>query len=162
LASNHQQQATSNMKNWKLIISLMIIGWLGLQLWTGVTFRDQTWPFIGFPMYAYKRGVTFDNEVQKIMLRGVTAAGQEVEVIPEDFGMYSTPWDNSVMPKLKDPTTNRGTAAQLAEDYNRRHPDRPALDGMKLIMIHWKMTETVPVEMPPDTLLYYVRSSSNM
>jgi hypothetical protein len=150
------------MKNWKFIISLMIILWLGLQLWTGVTFRDHTWPFIGFPMYAHKRGVTFDNEVRKILLRGVTVEGKDVEVIPEDFGMYSTPWDNSVLPKLKDPTSNRETAAQLVEDYNRRHPQRPQLTGMKLIVIRWQMTETAPVEMPPDTLLYYERPSSSI
>lgn len=145
------------MKNWKLLISVMIVIWLGLQLWTGVTLRDHTWPFIGFPMYAHKRGVTFDNEVQKIVLRGITVEGKDVEVIPEDFGMYSTPWDNSVMPKLKDSTINRKTAARLVEDYNRRHPERPALNGMKLIMTHWQMTETVPAEMPPDTFLYYKR-----
>jgi len=143
------------MNNWKLVISFMIIIWLGLQLWAGVKFKDHTWPFIGFPMYAHKRGVTYDNVVQKILLSGTTEQGQEVEVIPEDFGMYSTPWDNSVMPKLKDPAANRDLAAQLVDDYNRRHPDRPPLNGMKLIKIHWKMTETVPVEMPPDTILYY-------
>lgn len=146
------------MKNWKLIISVMIIIWLGLQLWAGVNFKDHTWPFIGFPMYAYKRGVTYDNEVQKIVLRGQTVAGQTVEVIPEDFGMYSTPWDNSVVPKLKDSTTNQQMAAQLINDYNRRHPERPPLTGLQLIKIHWQMTETVPVEMPPDTLLYYERN----
>lgn len=82
---------------------------------------------------------------------------KDIEVIPEDFGMYSTLWDNSVMPKLKDSTVNRETTMRLVEDYNRRHSERPALNGMKLIMTHWQMTETVPVEMPPDTLLYYVR-----
>ncbi len=65
--------------------------------------------------------------------------------------MYSTPRDDSVMPKLKDPTVNRETAARLVEDYNRRHPDRPALSGVRLIMIHWQITETVPVELPLDT-----------
>jgi len=147
------------MKNWKPLISFMIIIWLGLQLWAGVNFKDYTWPFIGFPMYAHKRGVRFDHEVQKIVLRGITEQGQEVDVIPEDFGMYSTPWDHSVAPKLKDPATNREAAAQLVDDYNRRHPERLPLNGVKLIKIHWQMTETVPVEMPPDTILYYLRSS---
>jgi len=150
----------SEMKNWKLILSFIIIIWFGLQLWTGFTFRDQTWPFIGFPMYAHKRGVTFDNEVRKIVLRGMTARGEEVQVIPEDFGMYSTPWDNSVMPKLKDRTTNRELAARLVDDYNRRHPQRPPLVGVKLIKIHWQMTETAPMEMPPDTLLYYLKNAN--
>ena len=145
------------MKNWKPLISCMIIFWLGLQLWAGVDFKDYTWPFIGFPMYAHKRGVTYDNEVQKILLRGVTTHGQEIAVIPEDFGMYSTPWDHSVVPKLKDPATNREVAAQLVDDYNRRHPQRPPLAGIRLIKIHWQMTETVPVEMPPDTILYYTK-----
>ena len=60
--------------------------------------------------------------------------------------------------QLKDPTVNRATAAQLVDDYNRRHPERPLLNGMKLIKIYWQMTETVPVEMPPDTILYYMEN----
>jgi hypothetical protein len=70
---------------WKAMLSAIAVVWIGLQLYTGIKLKDSTWPFTGYPMYSpsHRKG----DATEIVRLKGLTVAGQWVEITGDDYGL---------------------------------------------------------------------------
>ena len=105
----------------KVMLSAIALIWISLQLYTGLKFRDSTWPFTGYPMYCTSRHVGDATEI--VRLKGLTVKGKPVEITGEDFGLNSFGLRHRLEKRIrkmkKQPEGLKAYAARLLTIYNQ-------------------------------------------
>lgn len=108
----------------KVLISLIIVLWLLLQIYTGflkVPYQADTWPFITYSMYAQKHEI--GEKAILLRLYGKTVSGNVVEVTTGDFAMNYWGFRKQAWDKLLSPETRESYAFELISIYNQRQND---------------------------------------
>ena len=108
----------------KLTISLIIVVWILLQIFTGFFVESRrTWPFVAYPMYAGKHNI--GDKVTELRLYGHTVSGKFIEVSSQEFGLQYWGFRWQGWSKLLDPKTRKFYASRLFSLYNQKHKGTP-------------------------------------
>jgi len=132
------------MKRFWSYVSVVVIG---LSVLGGFVLTDDAWPFA--PLRMFSVGNNPDGVVRAMRLQGDTAAGHLV-LYADAFGLRraeleeQTPWNRWV-------TTER--VANLAAAYNERHPSRPPLIHLQVVVTTTQMRNGEKAGEPVPTVI---------
>ena len=141
----------------KIVLSLIILFWLLLQVYTGFfegPYQADTWPFTTFSMYAPKH--EFGERAILLRLYGHTVSGKVVEVFTEDFGMAYWGFRRQAWDKLLNPETRESYASELVSIYNQRQKDTSQkLKDLQIVSESIEVTKNGPSDLMQEILFTY-------
>jgi len=107
---------------WKLIVSAVLVIWLGAQFVAGWKFANsQTYPIVGSAMF---NGPPIPGSPDFLVPRvfGVTTSGSQIEIDQNTFGLEPFEWRRWIKRNLEDVSQQRAeeAGADLAAAYTAR------------------------------------------
>jgi hypothetical protein len=107
---------------WKLIVSAVLMIWLGAQFVAGWKFANsQTYPIVGSAMF---NGPPIPGSPDFLVPRvfGVTSSGSQIEIDQNTFGLEPFEWRRWIKRNLEDVSQQRAeeAGADLAAAYTAR------------------------------------------
>ena len=114
--------STRRGSRWKLIVSAVLVIWLGAQFVAGWKFANsQTYPIVGSAMF---NGPPIPGSPDFLVPRvfGVTTAGLQIEIDQNTFGLEPFEWRKWIKRNLEDVSQQRAeeAGADLAAAYTTR------------------------------------------
>ena len=113
---------------WQIVVSLVLVTWLGAQFFAGWKFvNGETYPIVGSAMFN-RPPIADSNDFLVPRVFASTTSGQRVEIDQDTFRLEPFEWRRWIKRNLEDVTQEQAdeAAAELAAAYGARTDERLA------------------------------------
>lgn len=136
------------MSAWGRAARLVVTALVAIALLTGTVAGDDVdFPFGPFRMYSTTDRV--DAPVDSTRVEAVDASGRRLELTGELSGLRRAEIEGHAAAFRRNPTL----LADVAEAYDRRHPDRPPVVQVTIVVRRYALQGGVPTGSYRDTVL---------